>query len=71
MKYGFSLIVRGNDATPDTFARIAERAEALQIDSGAAPTWFCLPRLNPAMCSCPASCTPSIGRNATGNPSPC
>ncbi len=33
MKYGFSLIVRGNDATPDTFARIAERAEALQIDS--------------------------------------
>ena len=33
MKYGFSLIVRGNDATPDAFARIAERAEALQIDS--------------------------------------
>ena len=33
MKYGFSLIVRGNDATPDSFARIAERAEALDIDS--------------------------------------
>ena len=33
MKYGFSLIVRGNEATPDTFAQIAERAEALEIDS--------------------------------------
>jgi probable F420-dependent oxidoreductase len=33
MKFGFSLIVRGNEATPDTFARIAERAEALEIDS--------------------------------------
>ena len=33
MKYGFSVVVRGNDATPDTFAKIAERAEALEIDS--------------------------------------
>ncbi len=33
MKFGFSLIVRGHEATPDTFARIAERAEALEIDS--------------------------------------
>lgn len=33
MKFGFSLIVRGNDATPDAFAQIAERAEALDIDS--------------------------------------
>lgn len=33
MKFGFSLVVRGNEATPDTFARIAERAEALDIDS--------------------------------------
>ncbi len=33
MKFGFSLVVRGNEATPDTFARIAERAEALEIDS--------------------------------------
>ena len=33
MKYGFSLVVRGKDATPDTFTRIAERAEALEIDS--------------------------------------
>ncbi len=33
MKFGFSLVVRGNDATPETFAAIAERAEALQIDS--------------------------------------
>jgi probable F420-dependent oxidoreductase len=33
MKFGFSLIVRGNDATPDTFAQIAERAEALEMDS--------------------------------------
>lgn len=36
MKYGFSVVVRGNDATPDTFVRIAERAEALEIDS----LWF-------------------------------
>lgn len=33
MKYGFSLIVRGKDANRDTFAAIAERAEALEIDS--------------------------------------
>jgi probable F420-dependent oxidoreductase len=33
MKFGFSLVVRGNDATPDAFAQIAERAEALDIDS--------------------------------------
>lgn len=33
MKFGFSLVVRGNDATPDTFAAIAERAEALELDS--------------------------------------
>ena len=33
MKFGFSLVVRGNDATPDTFAQIAERAEVLDIDS--------------------------------------
>lgn len=33
MQYGFSLVVRGPDANPDTFARIAERAEQLEIDS--------------------------------------
>ena len=33
MKYGFSLIVRGEDATPDTFVGIAERSEALDMDS--------------------------------------
>ncbi len=33
MKFGFSLVVRGNDATPDAFAQIAQRAEALDIDS--------------------------------------
>ena len=33
MKYGFSLVVRGQDANPDTFAAIAERAEALNLDS--------------------------------------
>ena len=33
MKYGFSLVVRGNEATPDTFAKIAECAEVLKIDS--------------------------------------
>jgi probable F420-dependent oxidoreductase len=33
MKYGFSMVVRGNEATPDAFAQIAERAEALDIDS--------------------------------------
>ena len=33
MKFGFSLIMRGNDATPDSFAKLAERAEALKVDS--------------------------------------
>ena len=33
MKYGCSLIVRGEDATPDTFLAMAERAEALEMDS--------------------------------------
>jgi probable F420-dependent oxidoreductase len=33
MKFGFSLVVRGRDATPDTFARIALRSEALALDS--------------------------------------
>ena len=33
MSYGFSLIVRGSDATPENFALMAERAEALDIDT--------------------------------------
>ena len=33
MKYGFSLVVRGAEATPETFAAIAEKAEALSLDS--------------------------------------
>ncbi len=33
MKFGFSLVVRGDDATPETFAAIAERAETLELDS--------------------------------------
>ncbi|MEM7023985.1 MAG: TIGR03619 family F420-dependent LLM class oxidoreductase, partial [Pseudomonadota bacterium] len=33
MKFGFSLVVRGEDATPETFAQTAERAEALEVDS--------------------------------------
>ena len=33
MRYGFSLIVRGEDATPETFVKMAERAEALEMDS--------------------------------------
>ena len=33
MKYGFSMIVRGDDAAPATFDAIAERAEALDIDA--------------------------------------
>jgi len=33
MKYGFSLVVRSNDATPEGFTQIAERAEALELDS--------------------------------------
>ena len=33
MKFGFSLVVRGADATPDTFIRMGERAEALELDS--------------------------------------
>jgi probable F420-dependent oxidoreductase len=33
MKYGFSLIVRGREATPETFDAIARKAEALRLDS--------------------------------------
>jgi probable F420-dependent oxidoreductase len=33
MEFGFSLVVRGNDATPETFVRMGERAEALELDS--------------------------------------
>lgn len=33
MKFGFSVVVRGADATPETFARMGERAEALELDS--------------------------------------
>jgi probable F420-dependent oxidoreductase len=33
MKFGFSLVVRGNEATPETFARMAEKAEALELDA--------------------------------------
>jgi probable F420-dependent oxidoreductase len=33
MKFGLSLVVRGNDATPETFASIAQRAEELEFDS--------------------------------------
>jgi probable F420-dependent oxidoreductase len=33
MKFGFSLVVRGGDATPDTFVQMAERAEALELHS--------------------------------------
>lgn len=33
MKFGFSLVVRGADATPDTFRLMAEKAEALALDS--------------------------------------
>ena len=33
MKFGFSLVVRGRDATPETFIQAAERAEALGLDS--------------------------------------
>lgn len=33
MKFGCSLIARGEDATPDNFVRMAERAEALGMDS--------------------------------------
>ena len=33
MKFGFSLIMRGNSATPEAFEKLAERAEALDLDS--------------------------------------
>lgn len=33
MKFGFSLVARGRDATVETFARMAERAEVLELDS--------------------------------------
>jgi len=33
MKFGFSLIVRGNEATPDTFQQVAQRAESCGLDA--------------------------------------
>lgn len=33
MKFGFSLVVRGAEASPETFVQMAERAEALGLDS--------------------------------------
>ena len=33
MKYGFSLIMRGNEARPEAFEAMAEKAEALGFDS--------------------------------------
>jgi probable F420-dependent oxidoreductase len=33
MRYGFSLVVRGADATPDGFTRVAQRVESLGFDS--------------------------------------
>ena len=33
VKFGISMIVRGNDATPDTFVELGRRAEALGFDS--------------------------------------
>ena len=33
MKYGFSLVMGGRDANPDTFVTMAARAEALELDS--------------------------------------
>ncbi|MCY4453205.1 MAG: LLM class F420-dependent oxidoreductase [Immundisolibacterales bacterium] len=36
MKYGFSMVMGGRDATPDTFTAMAARAEALELDS----LWF-------------------------------
>ena len=33
MEFGFSLIVRGEDATPETFLQVAERAESLGLDA--------------------------------------
>ena len=33
MKFGFSLIVRGNDATPETFRQVAQRAETRELDA--------------------------------------
>ena len=37
MKYGFSVIVRGEEATPDTFVALAERAEAPEAAREDAP----------------------------------
>ena len=33
MRYGFSMVMGGRDATPDSFVRMAERAETLELDS--------------------------------------
>lgn len=32
-QFGFSLIMRGSEATPESFVQMAERAEALELDS--------------------------------------
>ena len=45
MKYGFSIIVRGDDATPSTFAAMAERAETLAIDTLWASDHLVMPAL--------------------------
>lgn len=44
MKFGFSLVVRGADATPEGFAAIARRAEALGLDSLWLSSHVVLPR---------------------------
>ena len=33
MGYGFSLVVRGRDATPETFVEVAQKAEASDLDA--------------------------------------
>ena len=33
MKFGFSLVMRGDESTPEAFVAMAERAEELRLDS--------------------------------------
>ncbi|GIT54387.1 MAG: hypothetical protein Ct9H300mP16_15470 [Pseudomonadota bacterium] len=53
MSYGFSLIVRGSDATPENFPLMADGPRHwISTPSGAAPISFSRPRCGPVMPWC-------------------
>ena len=45
MKYGMSIIVRGDSAGPETFDRMAEKAEAIGLDTLWASDHLIMPAL--------------------------